>query len=292
AYNFGTLIQEPAYRKAYALYFKKFIEAYEKEGIHIQAVHIQNEPVSDQKFPSCVWTGEELRDFIREDIGPLFAESGMDTEIWLGTLNCPYEDYGGWEWQKTNFNRMANLVLRDPEASRYIRGISYQWGGKHALYDTRRAYPNVEIIQTENECGDGNNSWGYMEYIFHLLWFYFEHGVTAYVYWNMVLKQGGLSTWGWRQNSLFCTDGDRLIYNPEFYLIKHVCHFVRPQASFMRIEGSFANNTLCFRNPDGSTVVVVLNPLDTEEELRICVSGEEWVFCAKPHSIQTIVIEK
>jgi len=62
-YNFGTLIWEERNLKAYALYFKKFIEEYEKEGIKIDQIHIQNEPIADQKFPSCVWSGERMRDF-------------------------------------------------------------------------------------------------------------------------------------------------------------------------------------------------------------------------------------
>lgn len=85
-YNFGTLIWEEKNLKAYALYFKKFIEEYQKEGIKINQVHIQNEPIADQKFPSCVWSGKQLRDFIKEYIGPLFEENKLDAEIWLGNI--------------------------------------------------------------------------------------------------------------------------------------------------------------------------------------------------------------
>lgn len=115
-YNFGTLIWEEENLKAYALYFKKFIEAYEKEGIKINQVHIQNEPIADQKFPSCVWSGRKMRDFIKGYIGPLFEESKMDTEIWLGTLNSPYDDYGDENWQFGQYNNFASIVLSDRDA--------------------------------------------------------------------------------------------------------------------------------------------------------------------------------
>ncbi len=62
--NFGRLIQTDENLKAYALYFKKFVEAYKEEGITIEQIHIQNEPCSSQKFPSCRWSGEEFRNFI------------------------------------------------------------------------------------------------------------------------------------------------------------------------------------------------------------------------------------
>src|SRR5690625_3864829 len=69
AYNFGTLRWEKRVLEAYALYFVKFIQAYEKEGIKIDQIHVQNEVVADQKFPSCVWTGEQLREFIAKYLG-------------------------------------------------------------------------------------------------------------------------------------------------------------------------------------------------------------------------------
>lgn len=85
-YNFGHLIWTEENLQAYALYFAKYVQAYAAEGIKINQVHIQNEPFSDQKFPSCVWkNGDEFRVFISKYIGPLFEELGLDTDIMLGT---------------------------------------------------------------------------------------------------------------------------------------------------------------------------------------------------------------
>ena len=58
----------------YAQYFVKFIRAYEAEGIPIHAITVQNEPGVDRAkekdpkwfYPSCHWTGEQERDFIRD----------------------------------------------------------------------------------------------------------------------------------------------------------------------------------------------------------------------------------
>ena len=92
-YNWGKLIPTEENLQAYALYFALFVENYEREGIHIDQVHVQNEPVANQKFPSCMWTGAELRDFIKGYLGPTFEQRGLDTEIWLGTINAPGCDY-------------------------------------------------------------------------------------------------------------------------------------------------------------------------------------------------------
>jgi glucosylceramidase len=88
-YNYGRLIWTEENLAAYALYFARFVEAYAQEGIHVDQIHPQNEPVADQKFPSCLWTGRQYAEFIGKYLGPLFAQRGLDTEIFLGTINAP-----------------------------------------------------------------------------------------------------------------------------------------------------------------------------------------------------------
>jgi len=121
----------------------KFVEAYAAEGIRIHQLHIQNEPVSSQKFPSCVITGEEFARFIGRHLGPVLEKSGLPVELWLGTLNGPETDDRKW-W--TTFNDYAFTVMEDPAAARHIRSVSYQWAGKYAVWKTRLAYPDLPLI--------------------------------------------------------------------------------------------------------------------------------------------------
>ena len=44
----------------------KFIKAYEKEGIPIWGMTVQNEPMAIQTWESCIYTAEEERDFRQE----------------------------------------------------------------------------------------------------------------------------------------------------------------------------------------------------------------------------------
>ena len=291
AYNFGTLIWEEENLKAYALYFKKFVEAYEKEGIKINQVHIQNEPIADQKFPSCVWSGKQMRDFIKGYIGPLFEESKMDTEIWLGTLNSPYDDYGDENWQLGQYNNFASIVLSDKDAKKYVSGVGYQWGGKHALLQTKIAYPEMKLIQTENECGEGKNSWEYAEYVFNLIWTYLMNGTCAYTYWNMVLEEDGVSTWGWKQNSLVTvTKDNNVYYNPEYYLMRHFSKYIKQGAVMKGLKGDFAGNALAFENPDGSIVIELLNPFDEAQDVTFNLESINYNFTVEPHSFNTLIL--
>ncbi len=57
----------------------------------------------------------------------------------------------------------------------------------------------MPLIQTENECRDGDNSWEDTMYVHDLLRHYITNGVVAYLYWNMALGTDSSSTWGWRQ---------------------------------------------------------------------------------------------
>ena len=218
-YNYGKLIHTPENEAAYANYLRRYVAAYAEQGIHIDQLHLQNEPTSTQKFPSCVWTGEEMRDFIKRN----FADGICpDTDLWLGTLNGPASDER-YCW--TRFNNYAHTVLQDEVCRKVVAGVGYQWGGKFAVQQTHDSYPELELIQTESECGNGENTWEYALYIYELMHHYFRNGASAYMYWNMVLPAGGESSWGWRQNSLVTVNEAQPQYNHEYYLMKHFAHF-------------------------------------------------------------------
>ncbi len=282
AHNFGTLVQTDENLKAYALYLALFIEAYEKEGVKISQLHVQNEPMSSQKFPSCVWTGEEFANFIGNYLAPMFKERKIDTKIWLGTINGPETDNRALY---TRFNNYANLVLHDEKAYDAIEGVSYQWAGKYALQQTRNSFPEKKYIQSENECGDGQNTWQYANYIFELFHHYISNGVCAYTYWNMVLAPLGKSTWGWTQNSLItATDDFKLNY--EFYLMRHFSSFIKLGAKRIVLSGHFSSNSVAFQNPNGEIILISQNPFN--KQITFDFNGK--IISLQPKSINTILL--
>src|SRR5579875_711836 len=60
----------PQYRQTWANFYVKFIKAYEKEGIPVWGISVQNEPMAVQKWESCVFSATDERDFIRDYLGP------------------------------------------------------------------------------------------------------------------------------------------------------------------------------------------------------------------------------
>ncbi|NWL87116.1 glycosyl hydrolase [Paenibacillus sp. 79R4] len=294
AYNYGTLRWEKEILEAYALYFVKFVQAYEEQGIPIHQIHVQNEVIADQKFPSCVWTGEQLREFIADYLGPAFEQYGLNTEIWLGTINAP----DPWEEllkkRTTDFDDYAGIVLSDPKAYSYIKGVGYQWAGKNAIKRTVDSYPELRYMQTENECGDGENSWDYARYVYNLYQHYFSHGVNAYIYWNMVLEPRGRSTWGWEQNSMITVDPQtkQYTFNPEYYVMKHFAYFIAPGSRRIGLQGAWTGKSVAFCNPDGEIVVVINNPFKEARRLNLNAGDQTLSFELEAGSFNTIVIKK
>ncbi|MBQ3039981.1 MAG: glycosyl hydrolase [Clostridia bacterium] len=267
--------------RAYALYFKKYVEEYRKNGVPLVHIHPQNEPCSNQVFPSCVWTGKKLADFIGGYLGPILEGTGVD--IFFGTINGPE---GDWRWNWTRYNDYLGLAMKDEKARKYIKGVGYQWAGKFALDQTRDDFPELEIIQTESECGGGDNSWEHMMYICELMRQYFRHGASAYVYWNIALEGDSSSTWGWQQNSLMHVVDGEPNYTPEFYMMKHFSHFIKRGAHYIKLKGEFASGCSAFENPDGTKVVVAYNPY--KDEQIITLEGENYVL--PPLSVNTITL--
>lgn len=278
-FNYGTLIWQPEYLTAYADYFVRFIQAYAAEGIHIDAVHVQNEPDSDQKFPSCLWTGAKLAAFIRDYLAPAFQAAGLDTQIWLGTIERP------------SFNDWIAPSLLDPDTAKLISGVGFQWAGKGAALRTRQVAPDLPIIQTENECGDGQNTWDYAHYVFDLIRHYLGLGAQAYVYWNAVLEEGGISTWGWKQNSLFTVDTAARTYTPrpEYYVLKHFAQYLCPNARIIDGVGSMSGNAVIFALADGRQMAVLQNPLETEVTVAIHLAGKTANISLPPRSFATAI---
>lgn len=291
-YNYGELCPDYQTMDTYARYLAMFVKSYRDEGISIQRICPQNEVFSSQKFPSCIWSGAQMRDFIRDHLGPIFSKEVPDTEIWLGTVNGPYSDYVNNGWERNNFNTFIPVILKDDQAKSYIKGIALQWGGKHILQHLRCAYPDIPIIQSECECGDGRNAPDDLFYIFELMWLYFQAGARAFTYWNIALDETASSTWGWKQNSLLTVNRQDKTwhFNPEYYIMRHLSHFVCKESKLVTLKGEWAANALAFLRPDGQYVFEMINPFYEEETLYVgCPHGN--VECVlPPRSLSTFLV--
>jgi glucosylceramidase len=267
--------QDPEHLEAYARYFGRFIDAYRDRGIRIGMVMPQNEFNSAQIFPSCTWTPEGLARFIPA----LAAEMRpREVEVFVGTLERADD-------------RLVEHVL--DAVGEDVDGVGAQWAGKGAVPYLRHAHPGLRIYQTEQECGDGRNDWRYARYAWTLMRRFFEHGAGAYMYWNIALADGGISRWGWAQNSLVTVDVERGEYrwNHEYHLLRHVSGFVEVGAHAVpTMSWTGFENQIAFVNPDGAVVIVAHNDGREAQEVRYLLDGSELLATLPADSFSTFVI--
>jgi len=270
-------IQEDRYFSTYASYFARFIQDYTRQGINIGMVMPQNEFNSAQPFPSCCWTPDGLARFI-SFLGPEMQKLNVD--VFFGTMERPNE-------------KLIDAALLDPKASKYIKGVGTQWAAKRAIPGIHRRYSDLKLYQTEQECGDGSNDWRYCRYAWTLMKHYLENGASAYYYWNISLQRGGVSRWGWAQNSLVSVDtaAKTFKYNYEYYLMKHLSRFVKPGAKRLDIFSLTGyENLLVFANPDESVVIMMQNDLCQEMPVRVKVGDKVIASTLEADSFNTFVV--
>jgi glucosylceramidase len=272
----NMFIQDPEYLKAYALYFRKFIESYRNEGIAIEMIAPQNEFNSCQVFPSCTWTAAGLSTFIADYLGPQMKELGV--RMMFGTME--------------RGNQLLVDTIMQNNSGSFISEIGFQWAGKKSIAAIHSSYPDIKLMQSESECGNGQNTWEYCFYIWNLMKHYFSNGVSSYMYWNISLDiHPETSRWKWPQNSLISVDQENKTYryNPEYYLMKHFSHFVKPGANRIVTEGDF-DNILAFSNPDHSIILIAANEDNLPRNLNIQLKDRVLPVTLDAQSINTFTI--
>lgn len=276
--NATAFKMQERYLKAYALYFSMFVKQYAEAGVPLFAIMPQNEIAYAPNWPSCTWRAEDMAYFIGGYLGPQFEEDGLDTEIWLGTINWGDPDY-------------VRTVMNDKNAPKYIMGVGFQWGGSRSIGKVSEEYPDLKYMSTENKCGEHENDWTSFERSWKEIVHYLNSGAGSYMYWNMVLDETGESAWGWPQNSMVVIDREKkaVKYTDEFYLLKHFSHFIQPGDRLLKsTEGA---NHLAFKRKDGSIVLVVYNGEEDTKTTTVEVGDKSVNLNLKANSISTVTID-
>ncbi len=80
----GSLLSQ--YYNSYANYFVKYIQGMKEEGITIDAITIQNEPLHPGNNPSMYMPAVDQAAFIKGSLGPAFRDAGINTKIIILTI--------------------------------------------------------------------------------------------------------------------------------------------------------------------------------------------------------------
>lgn len=259
---------KPAYYGVYAQYFVKYIQQMMAQGIRIDAITPQNEPLHPGNNPSMYMTAAQQADFIKNHLGPAFQAAGINTKIIIYDHNCDHPDY-------------PLAILNDPAAKAFVDGSAFHLyaGDVTAMSQVHSAHPDRNVYFTEqytasNGSFDGDLKWHLKNVIIGSM----RNWSRVALEWNLANDPGfGPHTPG---GCTTCkgalTIGNTVTRNVAYYIIAHVSKFVPPGS--VRIQSNIVGNlqNVAFITPSGQKVLVVENDGSTAETFSIKFKGK-WV---------------
>lgn len=259
----GSLLTE--YYEVYARYFVRYITEMKAEGIPIDAITIQNEPLHGGNNPSMVMQAAEQRDFIKNNLGPAFKAAGITTKIILWDHNCDRPDY-------------PITILDDPAANQYVDGSAFHlYGGDiSALSTVHNAYPFKNVYFTEQWVGGPSNFGVDMKWwVQNIVIGATRNWSKNVIAWNLASDPsydphtpGGCSTC---EGAL--TINNSYTRNVAYYFIAHASKFV--PAGSVRIASNILTDlpNVAFITPEGKKVLIVLNTGNALKTFNIGFKG-------------------
>ena len=258
---------KPEYYDAYAKYFVKYIKAMAAEGIDIDAITVQNEPLHPGNNPSLLMEAPDQAVFVKNHLGPQFVNAGINTKIIIYDHNADRTDY-------------PISILNDPDAKKYIDGSAFHlYGGQiSALNNVHTQHPDKNLYFTEQWVGansefGSNLKWHIRELIIGAT----RHWCKTVLEWNLAANsnlephtEGGCT----ECLGALTINGDTVKRNVAYYIIAHASKFVRPGSQ--RISSNYATElpNVAFKTPSGSIVAIVINNTAIEKSFNIKTPDE------------------
>lgn len=258
------------YYDAYAQYFVKYIEQMKAQGISIDAITPQNEPLNPANNPSMYMTAPEEADFIKNHLGPAFRNANITTKIIIYDHNCDKPDY-------------PISILNDSAARVFINGSAFHLyaGDISALSTVHTAYPDKALYFTEqwtaaNGSFAGDLKWHVKNVIIGSMRNWSRNALE----WNLANNadfgphtDGGCDAC---KGAITVQSSSSFTRNVSYYIIAHVSKFVPPGS--VRISSSVLDNlsNVAFKTPSGKKVLVVENDGDSKSTFNIKFNGK-WI---------------
>jgi len=252
---------KPEYYSVYAQYFVKYIQQMKAEGITIDAITPQNEPLHPGNNPSMYMTAAQQADFIKNHLGPAFKAAGIQTKIVVYDHNADRPDY-------------PIAILNDPAAKQFIDGSAFHLyeGDVSALSQVHNAHPDKNIYFTEQWTGARGT------FSVDLTWHIKNVIVGTMRNWSRIALEWNLANdpaykphtpGGCTECKGALTIGNNIERNVAYYIIAHASKFVPPGS--VRIESNIVDviHNVAFKTPDNKIVLIAVNDSPTQKSFNI-----------------------
>lgn len=261
---------KPEYYEVYADYFVRYIDGMKAEGIAIDAITIQNEPLNEKNTPSMQMLAPDQATFLKTALGPAFRRAGIKTKIVLYDHNCDVPEY-------------ANSILSDPDAARYVDGSGFHlYGGKiEAMTQVHDAHPAKNLYFTEQMVTGSVESRPTINLISpvrRLIMGATRNWGRNVLLWNLAADprnqphtdNGGCGTC----QGAITIDGDTVSRNLAYYVIAHASKFVRPGSIRIGSNDLETLPNVAFKTADGQNVLIVANGGQSSQTFGIRYRGK------------------
>jgi len=259
----GSLL--PSYYTTYADYLAKYIEAMAEEGIRIDALTVQNEPLHPGNNPSLLMLAEEQKVFIRDHLGPTFESASLETKIIIYDHNCDKPEY-------------PLTILADEEAKSYIDGSAFHlYGGDiSAMTKVHDAHPDKDLYFTEQYTNINGDFAG--DFMWHTKSLHIEaprNWAKNVLEWNLASDPtASIHTPGGCTVCLgaITIDGDSITRNAAYYSVAHSSKWV-PDGS-ARIASTLSEElpNIAYLTPSGKTVLLAINEDETDKSFQVSLN--------------------
>ena len=279
----GGHLKQDSYA-AYAEYFVRYIQGMQAEGINLDAITVQNEPLNPKNTPSMVMFEPEEDTFIAQYLGPAFARAGIHTGIQIYDHNADVPSY-------------PLSILADPAAHRYVTGIAmHLYGGDASVFTSmHEQYPREDIFLTEQSITQPPNAstLNIDEPVDRVLIGATRNWCRNVLLWNLAADPSA----GPHTNNGGCTscygaltlDGDSVTRNVAWYALGHFSKFV-PPGSLHIASGTLEQlDTAAFLTPEGKIVLVVSNTGNFPNQFAIRYHGRYAAATLPEESVGTYV---
>ena len=275
----GSLLTQ--YYDAYGRYFVKYIQQMQANGITINAITPQNEPLYGGNNPSMVMTAQQEGAFIKNNLGPAFQAAGISTKIILYDHNCDRPDY-------------PMEILNDAAAKPFVDGSAFHLyaGDISALSTVHNAFPDKNLYFTEqwtgaNESFDGNLKWHLKNVIIGTM----RNWGKVALEWNLA-SDGSYNPHtpgGCTECKGAVTLGGAIKRNVSYYIVAHASKFVPPGS--VRIASNIVGNlyNAAFKTPGGKKVLIVENDGSIEANFNIKFNGQWATYILSAGAVGTYV---
>lgn len=277
----GSLM--PEYFDVYAKYLVKYIQAMKAQGINIDAITVQNEPLHPGNNPSMLMLAPDQATFIKTNLGPAFKAANLTTKIIIYDHNADKPEY-------------PISILNDAEAKKYVDGSAFHlYAGKiEALSTVHDAHPDKALYFTEQWMGaPGNFKRDVADHITKLTIGATRNWSRNVIEWNLAADpksnphtdRGGCD----RCMGGITIDQDSVKRNPAYYVVAHAAKFVRPGS--IRIASNLITGlpNVAFKTPDHKIVLIVINNGTAVQTFNISYKGKKAIAQLNTGSVATYV---